>query len=122
MPKMKKEFTMYFDGASKGNPGPAGIGAVVTDHAGKIHELKKYIGTATNNQAEYSALLEGLRCCASHGATEVNVYGDSELVIRQLNGEYQVKDPKLRILYDEVIEVRVSFDRITFRHIPREKN
>ncbi len=119
---MNRAFVIYFDGASKGNPGPAGIGGVILDDQGKLHEVKRFIGTATNNQAEYTALLDTLEQCKKLGAKVVQVFSDSELVVRQLNGEYQVKDPKLRVLYDQVRALRSAFERVSFQHVPREKN
>jgi len=119
---MSKSLTAYFDGASKGNPGPSGIGGVIIDHEQVVSEIKKYIGTATNNQAEYTALIEVLRRAKELGAEVLSVYSDSELVVRQLNGEYQIKDPKLRLLFDEVLHLRRQFQKVTFTHVLRAKN
>jgi ribonuclease HI len=119
---MPKGFVAYFDGASKGNPGPAGIGGVILDGTRVVGEISKSIGTATNNQAEYEALLEVLRKAKELGVEWLSVFSDSELVVRQLNGQYRIKDPKLRVLYHQASELRAFFKKITFHHVPREKN
>lgn len=119
---MGKNVTVYFDGASKGNPGPSGIGALILEEPNIRHEIKKFIGVATNNQAEYSALLEALHEAKKLGANRVQVFSDSELVIFQLNGRYQIKDPKLKLFYEQVRNLIGAFDHIKFTHIPREKN
>lgn len=119
---MIKNYTAYFDGASKGNPGPAGIGGVILQGENVRAEVKKFIGTATNNQAEYSALIEVLRKAKELGAEAISIFSDSELVVRQLNGRYRIKEPKLKILYDQVMALRPQFLEISFNHVPREKN
>lgn len=121
MPEREK-ISIYFDGASKGNPGPAGAGAAVLRGSSVEKEIKKYLGIATNNQAEYSALLLGLQAARDLGAKEVEVFGDSELVIFQLLGRYQIRDEKLKLLYQQVVEVGRGFDKLRFTHVPREKN
>jgi len=119
---MTRTFTLHFDGASKGNPGPAGIGGVILDDQGKTHEVKKAIGVATNNQAEYTALIETLKQSRTLGGEVLHVFSDSELVVRQLNGIYRVKDLKLIPLYKEAVALARSFQKVTFRHVPREEN
>src|ERR1700687_5430395 len=99
---MPKTLTAYFDGASKGNPGPAGIGGVIFEGHKVLTEIKKCIGIATNNQAEYSALIAVLEKASELGAEALSIFSDSELVVRQLNGEYRIKDSKLKVLYDQV--------------------
>lgn len=117
-----RSFTLHFDGASKGNPGPAGIGGVILDDEGKTHEVKKAIGIATNNQAEYLALIETLKQAHALGGEVLQVFADSELVVRQMTGVYQVKDMKLIPLYKEAAALARSFKKVTFRHVPREMN
>jgi ribonuclease HI len=114
--------TLYFDGASKGNPGPAGIGAVIFANSEGKHEIKKFIGIATNNQAEYTALLTGLQAALDLGANKLQIFSDSELVINQLKGTYQIKDEKLKTLYLKAVELSGKFKEISYQHVPREKN
>lgn len=119
----RKEAKLYSDGGSRGNPGPAGAGFVITDGDGKtICNGKKALGTATNNFAEYSALLLGLEAATDLGVTELICLLDSELVVKQLTGEYRVKHPDLLPLFTEVKRRCHQFQKITFQHIPREKN
>ncbi len=114
---------VYSDGAARGNPGPAGAGAVLVEPSGQvIDRLGKFLGTQTNNFAEYSGLLLGLRRARDLGVQEVEVYADSELMIRQLGGRYQVKSPSLRPLYEEALELLNGFQRVKLVHVPREMN
>ncbi|AGC47592.1 ribonuclease H [Myxococcus stipitatus DSM 14675] len=114
---------VYSDGAARGNPGPAGAGAVVTDAEGQVlARLGRFLGTQTNNTAEYQGLLLGLRHAKSLGAREVDVYADSELLIRQLGGQYQVKSATLKPLFDEARKLLAAFARVRLHHIPRAKN
>lgn len=116
-------YALFTDGGSRGNPGPAAIGAVLRDTHGRlVDEISAPIGTTTNNQAEYRALLAGLELALQRRVAHLNCYMDSELVVRQLNGEYRVKDRDLKPLYDRVTALRVQFERISFVHIPRHKN
>ncbi|MBU2025288.1 MAG: ribonuclease HI family protein [Patescibacteria group bacterium] len=126
---MHDKITIYSDGGARGNPGPAGIGAVV-EIQGKMREISKYIGEATNNVAEYRALIEAL-CLAKTLAREkglnlkkerVECYLDSELVVRQLKGEYRVKDVKLRRLFEKLRNFALEFSMVNFNHITREFN
>ncbi|MBZ0271163.1 ribonuclease HI family protein, partial [bacterium] len=111
------------DGAARGNPGPAGAGAYVSTPDGEaVAVVKKYLGEATNNVAEYSALILGLEAAAKAGAGEVEVRADSELMIRQLTGVYKVKHPDMKQLYEIVRARERSFRRVTYRHVPREQN
>lgn len=113
--------TLHTDGGARGNPGPAGIGAVL-----KIGEkeslFKRYIGETTNNQAEYQALLLGLREAKEAGATEVECYLDSELVVKQLKREYRVKDKDLAVLFVKVWNLMSEFKKVSFHHVRREQN
>ncbi|MBN9618706.1 MAG: reverse transcriptase-like protein, partial [Actinobacteria bacterium] len=112
------------DGGSRGNPGPAGYGAVVfdADTGAVLAERSEFLGTATNNVAEYSGLVAGLTAAGELGAHEVAVRMDSKLVIEQMKGTWQVKNEGLRALAREAQQLRRSFERISFEWIPREKN
>lgn len=111
------------DGGARGNPGPAAIGAVVQDAEGTVlDERGERIGKATNNVAEYRALLLGIECGAELGASELELVGDSELVVRQVKGEYKVKDATLRGLHTEVQRALQPFERWSIRHVRREHN
>jgi len=114
---------LYTDGGSRGNPGPAGIGAVLFDEKGNVvAEISEYIGETTNNQAEYKALIAGLIEAKELGASELEVFLDSELVVKQLNREYRVKDKDLAPLFVQVYNTSLSFKKVIFKHIFREKN
>jgi len=114
---------VYSDGAARGNPGLAGAGAVLVEPNGRVVErLGKFLGVQTNNYAEYMGLLLGLKRAKDLGVQEVEVFADSELMIRQLNGTYQVKSPSLRPLYEEVLELLNQFGRFKLVHLPREMN
>ena len=111
------------DGAARGNPGPAGAGAVLFDDRGRVVErLGKFLGRQTNNVAEYQGLLLGLQRAAELGAEELEVVADSELIIRQLTGVYRVKSPVLKELHAEAMALLKGFRRVKLRHIPREEN
>jgi ribonuclease HI len=114
---------VYVDGGSRGNPGPAGVGAVVTDPDGEeLARANDYIGVATNNTAEYRALLLGVESARALRAREVEIVNDSQLVERQVRGEYRVKKPELRVLHEQVLESLKSFERWSIRSVPREQN
>ena len=121
---MKHEkLTIYSDGGARGNPGPAGIGAVIFNEKGNlVAEISEGIGEATNNQAEYRALLAGLTKVRELGAKEVEVFLDSELVVKQLNREYKVKDKELALLFVQAYNLTLGFKKVIFKHIRREKN
>lgn len=114
---------IFTDGGARGNPGPAAVGVVVLTDCGRF-VLSKSIGEATNNIAEYSAVIEALKLVRENSIIcDLNFYLDSELVVKQLNGEYKVKDEKLKKLYFEIREFVISYPKtVTFSHIPREKN
>ena len=115
--------TVNVDGGARGNPGPAAIGVVVRDDEGeKVVERGERIGNATNNVAEYRALLAGIALAAEHGATELDLIGDSELVVRQVEGRYKVKDATLRELHAEAKRALAGFDAWTIRHVRRAEN
>jgi len=114
---------VYSDGAARGNPGPSGAGAVLVEPSGQVVDrLGKYLGVQTNNYAEYMGLILGLKRARELGATEVEVFADSELMIRQLGGRYQVKSPSLRPLYEEALRLLNDFSRVKLVHVPREMN
>ena len=114
---------VFSDGAARGNPGPAGAGAVVVDSSGNVvAEVGRYLGQQTNNVAEYQGLLLGLRHALKHGANEVEVLADSQLLIRQLSGIYRVKHPGLIPLFEEAKKLLKQFRKVDLRHIPREQN
>jgi ribonuclease HI len=111
------------DGGARGNPGPAAIGVVVQGADGEILEERgERIGTATNNVAEYRALLLGIERAAELGASELELIGDSELIVRQVKGEYKVKDATLRELHGEVVRALRPFESWSIRHVRRERN
>jgi ribonuclease HI len=114
---------VHVDGGARGNPGPAAIGVVVSDRDGEVlDELAERIGVATNNVAEYRALLRGLERAAALGAREVEIVNDSELVARQLSGAYKVKHPSMKPLYEEAMSALRGFDRWRIRSVPRAQN
>jgi probable phosphoglycerate mutase len=116
-------WVVYSDGASRGNPGRASIGAVVIDPTGRVrHEVSEAIGITTNNVAEYRALVAGLEAALALGATRVEVRMDSELIVRQAIGRYRVKNSALIPLHNRVLALRRQFNEVVFRHVPRALN
>lgn len=114
---------LHVDGASRGNPGEAGFGVHVTgDDGSEVASLYGYLGTATNNVAEYQALLHGLRFALDRGAARVEVFSDSELLVRQVDGRYRVKSPGLLPLHREAKGLLARFERARVAHVPRERN
>lgn len=117
------KLTVNVDGGSRGNPGPAAIAAVVRDaDGGVLQEKGETIGRATNNVAEYRALLLGIELAAALGASELELVGDSELIVRQVKGEYKVKDRALRELHAQAKQALKPFERWSIRHVRREQN
>jgi ribonuclease HI len=115
--------TLQFDGGSRGNPGPAGIGVVVRAADGTpLVTLGRFIGRATNNVAEYTALITALREAGKLGARRVVVRGDSELIIKQLRGEYRVKHPDMKVLYDQARQLLSGFEHFEITHNLRNHN
>jgi ribonuclease HI len=111
------------DGASRGNPGHAAMGVVVERADGTlVARGKKYLGVMTNNQAEYRALIAGLKAVTRYAPAVVSVYMDSELIVRQMNGQYRVRDASLQPLYEEARALAERLPRVTFAHVPRSKN
>lgn len=112
---------VYSDGGARGNPGPAAVGVLVCDEQGhKLGDYSEVIGEATNNVAEYTAVLRGLTLAAELEGAEVDYFLDSELVARQLSGIYKLKAEHLRPLFTNVKEKEKKFKRVTYFHVPRE--
>ncbi len=118
-----KKAVIYADGASRGNPGPAAIGAIIKDERGRlITSISQRIGRATNNQAEYRAIIAALEEATRLGAKQVEIKTDSELVVKQINGEYRVKKATLKPLYQQVKQRQGSLEGFTITHILRQQN
>ncbi|MFA6908686.1 MAG: ribonuclease HI family protein [Patescibacteria group bacterium] len=113
---------IYTDGGARGNPGPSGIGAVIKREGKVIGSYGEFIGTATNNQAEYRAVLLGIQKAKQHDGTHLHFYLDSELVASQLRREYKVKDAELAKLFVQIWNLTHDFKRLEFSWIPREQN
>ena len=116
------DLVIHIDGGSRGNPGEAGFGVYVEAADGTTTELYGYLGRATNNVAEYQALLHALRHALARGARSVRVLSDSELVVRQIAGEYKVKHPDMIPLHREASTLMRRFERATLSHVRREQN
>ncbi len=113
----------FSDGGSRGNPGPSAYGYVVKTPTGDLLEAKgEYIGVTTNNQAEYQGILAALRKCKEFGAEVVDMYMDSELAVKQLKGEYRVKNPGLAAIFLRIHNERIHFKKVSFHHVRREYN
>lgn len=116
-------YTLFVDGASRGNPGKAGAGAVIKAPDGTIiKRLKSYLGIATNNVAEYRALLMALEAAQALNIQSLKIYADSELVVKQIKGKYKVRNEDLLVLYNKVQRLLKGFKKFHIDHIPREKN
>jgi len=119
----KDDLVLHTDGAARGNPGPAGAGAVLLDQKGReVATFKRYLGNATNNVAEYEALILGLTGALDLGVSTLTVKLDSELLVRQLSGAYRVKSPLLKPLHQKALALLRGFARAEVLHVPREKN
>ncbi len=111
------------DGAARGNPGPAAIGAILKDESGHtLGRISRPIGVTTNNQAEYQAIIAALEKAINSGAKQVHLKSDSELVVEQINGHYKIKNTALRPLYQKVVQLIGSLESFSISYIPREKN
>jgi ribonuclease HI len=118
-----RKLKIYIDGAARGNPGPAGIGVVILDGNGaKIKEYNKYLGKATNNVAEYNALVYSLQEAHMLGAKEITLCMDSELVAKQLKGEYKVKNENIKPLFEQAIHLINGLETVEVKHIDRSLN
>lgn len=113
---------LFTDGGARGNPGPAAIGGVLYQDKKVVETFSELIGNTTNNQAEYQALIRGLELALSHEIKELNCFLDSELVVKQLNKEYKVKDKGLAKVFVRIWNLTLKFKKINFSHIPREAN
>jgi ribonuclease HI len=117
------KLVLHVDGGARGNPGPAAIGMVISTPDGVVlEEDSQRIGVATNNAAEYRALLLGLERARQRGASEVQIVGDSELVARQLTGAYRVKHPAMKPLHQQALSLLAGFQRWSVRTVPRAQN
>ncbi len=115
------ELILYSDGGARGNPGDAAVGIVITKSDGTImYQFKKYIGEKTSNQAEYRALIKGLELAKRYGARKLTSVMDSELVVKQMKGEYRVRNPQLKLLFQKVRTLEQGFDSVMYRHVPRD--
>ena len=114
--------TVNVDGGARGNPGPAAIGVVLRADGEVLEEVGETIGEATNNVAEYRALLRGIELAAARGASELELIGDSELVVRQVEGRYKVKNAGMKELHEEVKRALREFDSWSIRHVRRNQN
>lgn len=114
--------TANIDGGSRGNPGPAGYGVRIERADGTIVELKEFLGIQTNNVAEYNGLLAALRWAVDHHASPFLIRSDSELLVKQMRGEYRVKSPALQPLYDEARSLIRRIGKVSFEHVRRELN
>lgn len=118
-----KILSINTDGAARGNPGPAAIGAVIKDDRGQIVEtISRRIGKATNNQAEYRAIIAGLERAVKLGARQVKIFSDSELAVKQINGRYRVKNASLREFYEKVVKLAGALDSFSITHVRRHKS
>ena len=123
MSESQKEWLLMVDGAARGNPGEAGCGAAIYDDTGAVvKELSRYLGHATNNVAEYEGLLLGLEALLELGRKKIVVQSDSQLLVRQLNGEYRVKDEKLKVLHQRALALLRQFDSYRILHVRHEMN
>ncbi len=116
------KYVIHSDGGARGNPGPAAIGVVIACNGQVVETISKYIGETTNNQAEYQAVIAGLEKAHALKADEVECVLDSELVVKQLNHEYKVKNKELASLFVKAYNASLKFKKITFRHVRREEN
>ena len=114
--------TIYTDGAARGNPGPAGIGVVIKNGNKVLLEVADYIGKTTNNIAEYMALIRGLEEALDMGQRHIEVFADSELLVKQIKGEYKVKNEGLAPLFYNVRSLIKKFKHFSITHVPREEN
>jgi ribonuclease HI len=120
---MSRVLRLYTDGAARGNPGPAGLGMIIEDDQGmRLWGGHRYVGTATNNRAEYLALIDGLRKVAEWKPDALEVYMDSQLVVEQVSGRYKVRHADLQPLHRQALGLLRGFPRVNVSHVPRERN
>jgi ribonuclease HI len=122
--RLNKVLRLYTDGAARGNPGPAGLGVVIEDDQKvRLRGLHRYLGIATNNEAEYHALIEGLKAVAPWNPDRLEIFLDSNLVVEQVKGKYRVKKPELQKLHEQTMELLKQFDdKWTIAHVERDHN
>lgn len=113
---------IHIDGAARGNPGESGIGVLIEEENGQTREVKKYLGTRTNNQAEYTALITALESAHEYKNREIRIFTDSLLLANQMNGLWKVKHPEIKELHTKAKGLIEGFSRVTISHIPREEN
>ena len=118
----KNRLDIYIDGAARGNPGESGIGVLIKEESGSAREVKKYLGTRTNNQAEYTALITALESVHDYKNRDISIFTDSLLLANQMNGIWKVKHPEIKELYTRAKGLIEGFRRVTISHIPREEN
>ena len=119
----KNQATLYADGGSRGNPGPSGAGAVLYDEdQNEIDRVGVSTGIATNNVAEYTGVIEGMKMALKHNITHLEIKLDSKLVVEQLSGRWKVKHPDMKILAQQGFDLKTQFRECTLIHIPREQN
>lgn len=117
-----RQLEIYIDGASKGNPGPAGVGIIICQNGNVVRNISNYIGNATNNVAEYTALIQGLQEALNLKTEQLKINTDSQLLYRQIKKEYKVKHPVILTLYNQAAELMSSFIQVSINHIPRQQN
>lgn len=118
-----RKLIIHTDGGARGNPGPAGIGVYIQDEQGKVVlEHARYVGETTNNQAEYLAVIDALEHAKQHGGEDLDFYLDSELVVRQLNRQYKVRDADLAPLFMKIWNLSIGFKKVKYTHVRRELN
>jgi ribonuclease HI len=121
--QLKKTLRVFTDGASRGNPGPAGLGVVIEDGEGmRLRGLHRWLGATTNNEAEYHALIEGLKAVSEWKPDRVELYLDSKLVVEQVSGRYKIKKRELQDLCRKATELMSTFGEVEIKHVDREKN
>lgn len=119
----KENLIIFCDGGSRGNPGKAGLGSVIYDeNKNVLKEISKYIGVTTNNQAEYKAVLEAIKEAKEIGGKRIEFFLDSELIVKQMSGEYRVKNKDLLPIYLDIRQRILEFESVSFSHVPREQN
>jgi ribonuclease HI len=118
----RTKLIIYTDGGARGNPGPAAIGAVLKSGGEIVAEISEYIGETTNNQAEYRAVIAAIEKAKQFGAEDLEFFLDSELVVKQLNREYKVRDKDLAPLFMKIYNTSMGFKKISFKHVRREFN
>lgn len=117
---MEKRMFVYTDGGARGNPGPSAIGIIILDENEQIVETyREYVGIKTNNETEYTAIIRALELCKKYGK-KVHIYSDSEMAVKQINGEYKIKKKELKELFLEVEKKEKEFEEVSYQNVPRE--